>query len=77
MTPALFAACQRAVHVVTADGDVIRAGRACLFIGEQLGAKRTARLLRLPPFIWAVEAGYRIVASNRSFFAHFLFRNEQ
>jgi predicted DCC family thiol-disulfide oxidoreductase YuxK len=76
MTPALYAACARAVHVVTADGSVLRAGRACLFVLEQLGWGWKARLLTLPPFLWAVELGYRIVAANRPFFSRFLFRNE-
>ncbi len=75
MTPELYAACARAVHVVTADGGVLRGGRACLFVLEQLGWGWKARLLTLPPFFWAVELGYRLVAANRTFFSHFLFRN--
>ena len=76
MTPDLYAACERAVHVVTADGKVLRAGRACLFILERIGWGWRARVLRLPPFIWAIEVGYRVVASNRPFFARFLFTKE-
>ena len=76
MTPDLYAACERAVHVVTADGKVLRAGRACLFILERIGWGWQARVLRLPPFIWAIELGYRIVAANRPFFARFLFTKE-
>lgn len=76
MTPDLYAACARAIHVVRADGGVLRAGRACLFVLEQIGWRRTARLLGLPPFLWAVELGYRIVAANRPFFARFLFPRE-
>ena len=76
MTPALFAACEKAVHVLTLEGSTLRAGRACLFILEQLGWKWTARLLRLPPLIWIVEIGYWIVAHNRDFFAGILFRHQ-
>lgn len=76
MTPALHAACERALHVVRADGTVLRAGRACLFILEGLGWGWVARCLALPPFVWAVELGYRMVAANRSFFSRFLFRNK-
>ena len=76
MTPDLYAACERAVHVVTADGKVLRAGRACLFILERIGWSWRARVLRLPPFIWCIELGYRIVAANRPFFARFLFTKE-
>jgi len=74
MTPELREACKRALHVLTSSGDILKAGRATLFILEQIGYRRLARLLRLPPLVWAVELGYRIVASNRSFFARLLFR---
>ena len=76
MTPALYAACERAIHVLQPDGTLLRAGRASLFILSRIGWGRVARLLILPPFIWAVELGYWIVAHNRSFFARILFRNE-
>jgi hypothetical protein len=76
MTPELYAACAQAIHVVRADGGVLRAGRACLFVLEQIGGGPAARLLGLPPFVWAVELGYRIVAANRPFFARFLFTKE-
>ena len=76
MTPDLYAACERAVHVVAADGTVLRAGRACLFILERIGWGGWARVLRLPPFLWVIELGYRIVAANRPFFARFLFTKE-
>ena len=75
MTPALFAACRTAVHVVKSDGTVLRAGRACLFVLEQTGMPAVlARTLARPPLVWAVEFGYRVVAANRPFFARFLFR---
>jgi hypothetical protein len=74
MTPSLYAACARAVHVVTIDGTVLKAGRASMFVLDQCGYSWQARLLLLPPFIWAVELGYRIVERNRPFFARFLFR---
>jgi len=76
MTPALHDACARAVHVRTAGGRTLRAGRASLFVLEQIGYGPIARVLALPPFIWAVELGYRLVANNRSTVGHFLFRGE-
>jgi predicted DCC family thiol-disulfide oxidoreductase YuxK len=76
MTPALSAACTRAIHVVKRDGTILRAGRATLFILEKLGWGWAARLLALPPFLWIVELGYRIFARNRPFFARFLFTRE-
>ena len=76
MTPRLRRACARAVHVVTPDGRVLRAGRAALCVLEQVGWRRTAAVLSNPPLIWAVEIGYRVVANNRSWFGRFLFRGE-
>ena len=76
MTPALYRDAARAVQVVTRDGEVLRAGRASLFVLERIGYARLARLLRLPPLIWCVELGYRVVAANRPFFARFLFRGQ-
>lgn len=76
MTPALYAACEKAVHVIQPDGTTLRAGRASLFVLEQIGWGWWARLLALPPFLWLIELGYRIVASNRPFFARFLFRRQ-
>ena len=53
------------MHVITRDGDVLRAGRATLFVLQALGWRPVARLLSVPPLIWIVELVYRIVASNR------------
>ena len=74
MTPELRRACARAVHVVTAEGRVLRAGRATLFALAHAGHPTLARVLGWPPLVWGVELGYRIVAANRPFFARFLFR---
>jgi hypothetical protein len=76
MTADLAEGCAKAVHVLRPDGEVLRAGRACLFVLEQTGWGTAARLLSLPPSIWAVELGYSIVARHRSFFARFLFTRE-
>jgi predicted DCC family thiol-disulfide oxidoreductase YuxK len=65
MTPDLAQACARAVHVFTRDGARLRGGRAVLFVTEQLGWRRTSRVLGLPPLVWLVELGYRLVARNR------------
>jgi predicted DCC family thiol-disulfide oxidoreductase YuxK len=69
MTPELREACRHAVHVRTADERWLRGGRACLFVLERIGWPTLARLAMLPPFVWAVEAGYRVVAGNRPFFS--------
>ena len=74
MTPALRAACARAFHVVRADGTVLRAGAAALYVLKQLGHPALAELLGLPPLSWAVELGYWVVARNRRLFSRLLFR---
>ncbi|MCP9496745.1 MAG: hypothetical protein MSG64_20100 [Pyrinomonadaceae bacterium MAG19_C2-C3] len=67
---------KRAVHVITKRGEVLRAGRAILFILEQINWSHSIlpRVLKRRPFIWATEIGYIIVARNRGFFGRFLFR---
>jgi hypothetical protein len=74
--PELRRACAEAIHVIKPDGEILRAGRAVLFIYEELGYRRLARVGAAPPFVWAVELGYGIVARNRRFFSRFLFRSE-
>ena len=76
MSPELAAECRKAVHVLTREGRVLRAGRATLFILEHAGWGLFARLLALPPLVWGVEGVYWVVASNRDFFARFLFTRE-
>jgi hypothetical protein len=41
-----------------------------------LGWPRTAAILSLPPLVWVVEIGYRVVADHRPFFGRWLFRGE-
>ena len=74
MTPELRLACDRSIHVVTADGEVIAAGRAAMFVLRQLGWNLTGRFFSMPPMIWGVELGYAFVAANRAFFSRRFFR---
>jgi predicted DCC family thiol-disulfide oxidoreductase YuxK len=69
MTPALRAACGEAVHVRISDGHWLRGGRACLFVLERIGWPNLARVLGMPPLLWIVELGYRVVAGHRPFFS--------
>lgn len=75
MTAELARECDRAIHVITSAGSILRAGRASLYIVDQVGWHRVARLLSRRPFIWAVEGGYALVARNRGFFSRLLFRD--
>lgn len=65
MTPELRDACSRALHVISVEGEVLRAGAACLFVLRVLGWRNAARVLSLPPLLVATELGYRLVAANR------------
>lgn len=76
MTPALLDACEGAVHVVTAGGRTLRAGRACLFIMDQIGRHRFARFFSLPVLVWLTELGYWLVSRNRGRVGRFFFRGE-
>lgn len=77
MTPQLHRACRGAVHIITAGGQVIAAGRAGLFVLEELGYPRLLlRLLARPPLVWFIEAVYRLVARHRRFFGRFLFTGQ-
>ena len=77
MTPSLYAACEQAVHVITADGQVIKAGRAATFILEEIGYPRwLVQPFTWPRLVWFTEMGYRIVADNRPFFSKFMFTYE-
>ena len=77
MTPQLREEATRAIQVITIDGHHLSAGRAILFILEEIDWHPTlSRLARHHPFIWAVELGYWVVARSRPFFGRFLFRDE-
>jgi predicted DCC family thiol-disulfide oxidoreductase YuxK len=54
-----------AVRVETAGGRRLEGGRACLFVLAQLGHPMLAGVLSRRPMVWAVEAGYRLVARYR------------
>lgn len=72
MSPELRVACQEALHVVQADGSILRGAPAVLFVYEGLGY-RGLSLGRRRPLSWALDAGYTVVANHRLFFSKFLF----
>ncbi len=79
MTPPLFDACEKAVHVISADGQVIKAGRAAMFILQEIGyyPRWLTRLLTGYPLVWFTELGYRLVAENRGLFSKLMFTREE
>ena len=65
ISPPLRAACEKALHVVKSDGEIVRAGRAMLFCGRFTRFHQLARLGEWPLFLPFVELGYRVIAANR------------
>ena len=77
MTPQLRKQATRAIQVLTIDGQQLSAGRAILFILEEIDwHPMLSRLGRHRPFICAIELGYWVVARFRPFFGRFFFRGE-
>ena len=76
MTPALRRQAERAVQVITPEGQQLSAGRAVLYALQAVGWRpMLVRLASRRPFVWAVELGYWVVARNRSLFSRVLFRS--
>ena len=73
MDRALERRARRSVVVVTDRGEVLEAGRACLFVLHELGwHPRLVWLARRRPLVWLVEAGYRLVAGSRGLIGRLL-----
>ena len=79
MTPPLYEACKKAMHVVKSNGEILRGGRAFMFILEHInwGYGILPGFLSSPPMIWFVELGYKLVAANRGFFSRFIFNRDE
>jgi len=79
MTPRLRRACEKAAHVVTTRGKIVRGGQAAMFLLERVWPRPwrfVARLFARPPLVWPINLGYEIVARHRSFFAPFILPGE-
>lgn len=68
--------CQTAVHVIKANGEILRAGRASLFCLRQTRWHQLARIGEWPLVLPFVELGYAIIARNRMLFSRFLFTSK-
>lgn len=76
MTPAFRRQAERAVQVITPEGQQLSGGRAVLYVLQQVGWRPVlVRVASHRPVLWAVELGYRLIARNRAFFGRFLFRS--
>jgi hypothetical protein len=77
MTPVVHEQARQAMQVITANGTQLSAGRAVLFVLEQIGWHPVlARLGQRRPFVWFAELGYQLIARNRAFLDRHLFRAE-
>ena len=75
MTPALRYQAERAVQVLTPQGQQHSGGRAVLYVLRQVGWRPwLVGLASRRPFVWLVEGGYRVVARNRQLFSRVMFR---
>lgn len=78
MSPELQQQARRALQVITRNGRRLSAGRAVLFVLEELDWHPTlVRLAQQQPFLWAVELGYGLVAHNRGLLARLLSRRRE
>jgi predicted DCC family thiol-disulfide oxidoreductase YuxK len=79
MNEELRRACEGAVHVITRRGEVLRGGRAVMFLLREIAPKPWGfipRILGRAPWIYPIEIGYNFVARNRPLVARFFFPNE-
>ena len=77
MTPALRRQAERAVQVLTPEGQQISGGRAVLYVLEQVGWQPwLVRVASRWPLVWVVDVGYWVVARNRQLFSRVMFRGD-
>jgi len=73
----LRAACEKSIHVIKTNGDLLHGGRAAMFLGRFTRWNRLARIGEWPMFLPFVELGYKIVAQNRVFFSKFVMKEKR
>ena len=69
MTPTLRETCQKALHVIRSNGDILRGGAAFLHVRKRLGLRSPSKPL--------VDAAYWLVSRNRGIFTNLLYRGER
>ena len=64
-------ACEKELHLVTAQGKVMSGADAVLEIWKQSGhwSSFLAKFFLLAPFIWIARPIYKLIARNRRFFS--------
>ena len=75
LIPPLRSRAKHSVLTIGPDGRIRFAGRAVLATLAEVGwMTPLVRVAALPPLVWLVEIGYRIVAANRDRLSRLLFR---
>lgn len=77
LAPSVAQACQKAVHVIKADGTIIKGGRAMMFCGTFTRFGGWARIALWPVFLPFIEIGYKFIAANRMLVSKVLFTAER
>ncbi|RYG60219.1 DUF393 domain-containing protein [bacterium] len=77
LSPELREACSRSIHVIKSNGEILKAGKAAMFLGRFTRWNRLARMGEWPMFLPFIELGYSIVANNRPFFSKLAMKAEQ
>ena len=75
MTDELRLRAARSVQVVTPEGRYLETAEACLYVLSALGKRTAARILGVPPMVWFLELGYRLIANNRPLVSRFMSRD--
>lgn len=59
--------CEKQIHIVTNNGEVMRGADAMLVIWSKTGhwSSFFASIFRIPPFIWLARPLYRLIAKYR------------
>ena len=77
LAPSLAKSCEKAVHVITTDGQVLSGGKAMLFCGQFTRFGGWARIGQWPIFMPFVDLGYKFIAHNRNWVSNFFFTRER
>ena len=73
MTPEIAERSNREIIFLTRDGRVVGGAKAVFTILSRLGWGWLGTLLAVPPLVWPMEFGYRIVARNRGWISRRFF----
>lgn len=72
MTDGLRRKCEQAVHVITERGEVLKAGRATVYVLSSLPHVGWLRVFLYPPLVWVAEGAYWLVARSRGIISRFV-----